>query len=808
VRRDHRSDPVERLRDWFGRGQVVLLAGAGFSHGASDVAGRPIPQVRDLAEEIWGLAYPDEPFPGDADLGDLYEVAMRRSRRALIALMRSRLDVDPESLPEHFSTWLSMPWRIVYTLNVDNLEEAAERAFDMPRSLKPVSALRGELTIGGGGDLACVHINGTRDDIPDATFGPLQYGARNALPEPLYGQLVTDILTFPVVFVGTELRESPLWTYIGLRGPKGPRGVDEKRPRSFLVSPELPRERADLLEGFNIEWIPMSASEFADEVLRVLEPEAKRGLAVIEERGRAQRERVRLEPVLELAALPAEPVSEYLLGARPTWGDLTSGRAVAREFETSVDIDKLPACLVVTGTAGIGTSTTLMQIALRCAAAGRNALWLATRNCAPHEVSREIGRLDDEAYVFIDDADSLGRGLEALIKDVGTLPTVHLVLGMRSGRLDNVLGGWRPDSSSAAELIVPGLEDSDVERLISSLDKDNKLGQLKGLSYEQQRALFIRESGRQLLVAMIKTTSGKELEDKIVSEMRSLDPMQHMVYAVLAIATDFRSRLTRDEVLTAADALSNEGVNALDRLVSRRLVKDVGVESYELRHRLVAEIAGAELRRGGQAFAPYLGLTRVLASKHRPGDRTSRIGRLLIALVNHRRVNAYFDAHKVRALYQELEGFLADDYHFLLQRGSYELDFGSLSLATNYLQQARQLGAGDHRVETEWAHLLMRKACSDPNADDSPAQVEEARTILLDQIDKLGLSDRHAFHVYGSQLLAWTKRSSLSVTERRGELARALEIVESGAERHPGDQDLKSLAEGLKRELLMTAVSS
>jgi hypothetical protein len=36
------SDPVERLRDWFARGQVVLFTGAGFSFGTSDLAGRPI----------------------------------------------------------------------------------------------------------------------------------------------------------------------------------------------------------------------------------------------------------------------------------------------------------------------------------------------------------------------------------------------------------------------------------------------------------------------------------------------------------------------------------------------------------------------------------------------------------------------------------------------------------------------------------------------------------------------------------------------------------------------------------------------
>jgi hypothetical protein len=175
-RPDPTSDPIARLRDWFARGQVVLFTGAGFSRGAFDRAGRPIPQVADLRAELWEIAYPDMEYPGEADIGDLYEVALRRSRRALTALLRTRLDVDPESLGPQVESWLSMPWRIVYTLNIDNLEEAAQSAFELPRSIKSVSALSGGLTIGGGAELAAVHLNGVYEDIPEVTFlsGPIR----------------------------------------------------------------------------------------------------------------------------------------------------------------------------------------------------------------------------------------------------------------------------------------------------------------------------------------------------------------------------------------------------------------------------------------------------------------------------------------------------------------------------------------------------------------------------------------------------------------------------------------------------------
>jgi len=48
------------------RGEVILFTGAGFSFGAKDHSGRPIPSVllsvSDLKKEIWDLLYPGEAF--------------------------------------------------------------------------------------------------------------------------------------------------------------------------------------------------------------------------------------------------------------------------------------------------------------------------------------------------------------------------------------------------------------------------------------------------------------------------------------------------------------------------------------------------------------------------------------------------------------------------------------------------------------------------------------------------------------------------------------------------------------------------
>ena len=39
------------------------------------------------------------------------------------------------------------------------------------------------------------------------------------------------------------------------------------RPRSWLVTPRVSRARAVLLRSFNVDWLPMTAEDFAVQVL-------------------------------------------------------------------------------------------------------------------------------------------------------------------------------------------------------------------------------------------------------------------------------------------------------------------------------------------------------------------------------------------------------------------------------------------------------------------------------------------------------------------------------------------------------------
>jgi hypothetical protein len=783
------------------RAEVVLFTGAGFSWGATDLDGRPIPQPAELRDELWHTVWPDDPVDDGSTLADTYAAALAEARRATTQLMRRRLTVDPASVTEAHAEWLSKPWRRAYTLNVDDLELACERQHPLPRPMRPHSALAGQLPLGTGADLLYVHLNGGLEDLPDVTFADPQYGRRHAASNPMYEQLAAELLSFPVIFVGTQLRESLLWEYIALRDQKGARGVREMRPLSYLVTPELPRDRQRLLQTYNVQWVPATTDSFATEVLARLSAASRDGHRMLGARPHARDHEIVLPAVSELSSLPEQPVSEYLLGARPTWGDIRAGRAVEREFEAEIDTSQRRGTMLITGTASAGTTTTLMRLALRLVADGRDVRWLdADQDLDAIQLGRYLRNLDDDVVVVLDDADTFGRRLETLIADVdAAVGDVLLIMGLRSARVTSVLRDW-----TGTRIDVPLLGNDDIDLLLDALDQDNKLGELALMSYPDRQERIRRECGRELIVAMIEATSGERFEAKIAEEYDTLGPEQQVLYAILALATEMRHYLTRDEVLMASGDLSNTALYALDRLVAARLITAVGGR-YTVRHRRIAEMLLGRLRGGVQLLEPYRGVLRTMATRYDATDRRARETRLLTALISHSRILRTFAVSDARTLYQEVEELCRDDYHFWLQRGSLEVESGSLPLARTWLAQARA-GGGEHdfRVHTEWAYYLIKSAARNPSATDSFDKVDEGERILLEQIDAIGGRDNYPWHVYGSQMLSWLRRAPLGEDERARRLEGVLRKLEDGLELHRGNRELTVLRADVEKQWLLT----
>lgn len=796
--------------------RAILVTGAGFSLRARNAAGRTIPSVSELTEALWDVAFAGRPFDGSS-LGDVFEAGLMQARGATQQLMRDRLTVEPQSLPTEYRLWLSFPWHRIYTLNVDTLLEAAARAFDLPQDLRPVSALTDPVSARGQG-LDVVHLNGRLTDFPNITFSQRQYAERLGTPDLWYENLVREMRTRPVVYVGTSVDELPLWQYVEARGRR--RQGRELRPRSFLLAPSLPLARETVLAQYNVRLLETTQEAFAADALAQLSAESEEGQRAIQRQAQVDSGGDVMFDVADQLDDSVDDEREFLLGREPRWADIVKGYAVEREFDRNLPDSVAEAgarLLLITGTAGSGKSTSAMRLALGYQALGKRVFVLNPVGAARVQRIRAAIRVSHAEVLLIDDADRFGSSTGGFLRDVVEDNDGLLVIAAaRSGRVEQLeIDADLADAPWVLERAVPHLEDADIDGLLDALTAASRLGKLRQKSREEQRATFQGKYGRQLLVALIEVTTAERFVERVESECRQLTGFGGYLYAVAAIAMQFRASLSDPELLAAVGGDPADTAGHLERLLGRHLLIRDDNRLITLRHRVIAEKTVHFFQSTGQLREPLVGLLYSMAGSSTPGAlRRSRQGRLLIRLINHELLirllrtprSDQVDCAAVRSTYGELEGVLGADYHYWLQRGSFETEEGDPDLAKNFVEQARSINPDDPFVETAWAYMTLKRASR--NAMDLGAvdQANEAFAVLASVVEARGRRDPYPFHVYGSQGLAWAKRSPLTHSQKVALMEHLQEVVKSGRDLHPRRRDLKTLAHDLQAEYLGLAI--
>jgi len=809
-----------RFRRQLGQGHLVLFTGAGFSHDAVSIAGTHVPQVVELKEEFSRLAFPANPHVGaESSLADLFDVAISKAQGSVKNLFQLRLRVSAKDTPERFKTWLSLPWRRHYTLNVDDLDEAIAGHYTLTRGIESISALNHQPI--QTNELLSVHLNGRLSDFPNVTFSVRQYGSRLGAPDPWYEMLTTELLSNPVLFVGTQLEEPGLWQHLELRKQRQ-EGDVELRPPSYLVTPTLPRAREALLKRFNITWVEATEKEFFDDVIVGAEAEAEAGhleIRRLQQVTTGAQSLHRLRDLIELES--TQDLALYLMGRQPDWSDVSSGGyAVTRSFETELAQKarrKGLQLLLLTGTAAAGKSTTAMRLALSLHAEGRQVFVYDTANgsLSAAQVLRAT-RSNKPEVLLIDDADVFGQATPRLLHDLAELPSRPLVIAvMRNSRLQGLALDDELVGLDQQEVSVPHLVDNDIDLLIGSLERAGRLGRMTGMQPAARRELFREQAGRQLLVAMYYATSGERLEDRVRSECEDLHGASRMAYGMAAIATADNQCVTQSELLLGLGVLgfsgaSNRAMNDVRRLASRDLLIHSG-RGWQVRHRWIAEKSLEFFKDNGLIHKAVLGITYALASEIDPaGSRHSRERRLLRRWINHDRLkNQTGDVDQCREIYSALQDMLGWEYHYWLQRGSLEVESGDLGQAKNFLESARSLVPHtDFRIENEYAYLTLKRAAQNPHAPESRAEAAAALEDLKVSMESRGKTDTYPFHVFGSQGLGWARRGPLSPAEKRDLLFDLRDWVRKGQALHPKSPDLRRLTDDLEREYLSLATDS
>jgi hypothetical protein len=781
------------------RGTAILFTGAGFSAAAHNVVGMNLPVGNALREALWQVAFPGEPFDSQSSLGDIYDAGVRTARARTGERLRELLTVDARALPDMYAEYLSVPWYRIYTLNIDDLIDVIQRTKALPNEVTIVSATENEPP--PPDRLTAVHLNGRLSEYPDITFSPLQYGQRSAQHDLVYSIMVREIATHPTIYIGTQLEESTLWHYVALRGSK-PAGR-ELRPKSFLVTPSLSAARRVLLEQFNVKHIPMDTQEFWDSFIR---PVAQRQLTRVSDVTPIGHP---YENVSLVSKEPAEEPADFLLGREPEWGDLLEGYAVERKFEDRAwqDIqDENVRLVLITGTAGSGKSTTLRRLALRYVAAGQRVWWL--RPESSHAISQLRTMVSGEAdVVVIDQAERFGRRACNLI--LGLLETndsMVVIAAFAGTHFDDLGVEIGIGETSFLTINVPLLADEDIDSILDALNAAARLGKLAGKSRDEQFRAFQRRAGRQLLVAMLEATSDQRFEDKIANECESLSGDLTPAYAVAALATSHRYALKLEDLLASISDVTSEGLNVIDRLARQHLILKSRKGQIVLRHPVIATEVVSYYRKSGQLADAVGRLAFVMASKFYSDMPRTQERKLLIDLISHEYLGQVIGHRsRVREVYQELEPLLRTDPNFWLQRGSYELERGDISLAENFLAQARGLSEGSYMVRTEWAYLMLKRACEAPSDVRAVEWAEEGFETLFDVIDDRGVITPHAYVLLARKAVEWAKVGPLPFDDKKALLESVRISIRDGTVFHSGNRRFREARDELERAYMSLA---
>lgn len=752
-----------------------------------DRYGDHLPIGTGLAESIWPIAFGDERFDGTA-LTDVYQAANSKSPTLLQEQLERIFTVDRESLPERYQTWFSLPWHRIYTLNIDDADEALSE-INSDLQLQIISALSSRPGEEKPGHLPVIHVNGRLREFPNVTFSPWEFADQTVDAKPWYQEFAADVATRPVVIVGSIVDEPPLWHFMRLRERLGQ--AREVRPRSWLVTPSIDRGRASMLSELNFIHLAQTEEEFFKETI---EPNS----AVLAAVKRAERspDPKALVDVAAAVREAAPGTADYLLGESPNWGDVTTGFAASFEFDEVLHnaVTNLTEGVVsVRGSASSGKTTSLMREAARLAAHGSHVLWLGRENELSVSELRKSVIATKADYLFIDDLDRFGSTASALLTSLCNEDEAMVVVtAARSSRYyalkyDSIL-------PTAVDLEQTKLTDADAEALLHELDRGKRLGALRSMSHRQRILQLTKRNDRQLIVTLIEATSGKSFHEKIADECRGLEKMELALYGVACTAAWADNKpLSTQNLLVASGAIDRLGaVKAIQRLESARLfVKgDVG---YGVRHRVVAESAIDYFRDEGLISTWIDGLIFLAASNYDPKNvRSSRLGRMLIRLISHQNLRSLVsDNQAVGRIYGSAEALLGDDLHFWLQRGSYELDFGDLRAAKNFLEQARTIDPADVLVATAWAQLQLKTALDVPGSPGSVGLAQEAIESLTRLMQRPNIDSPHTFSVFLTYSFRWLRAATLGAEEERRLRELILDMGDRGNRLYPNAPEVQ-----------------
>lgn len=464
---------------------------------------------------------------------------------------------------------------------------------------------------------------------------------------------------------------------------------------------------------------------------------------------------------------------------------------------------KYATLITLSGSAGSGKSTALRRAALKLAQEGELVFFTDSEELPPaHHVAGAVELIPKRPVLILDNISlALGRLVDYVDRFRREGLAATFIVAGRTSKLIERLPELK-ELVDLEELHMPDLSIPDIDAVISVLDQHNQLGRLANTPLHEQRAVFQTYAHHQLLVAMRWATLGRGFDEIIKDEFLQVAPLAaQMIYLCTCLVTAAQFTIAKQQIIacsssTPAETLAYLQYNLKDIVVP----SESHPERFIARHRAIAEQIVDHVVPRAMLRDAYIRLLKVLSHDlSYPVNTGTRTFRLYQRLINHSSIYRRFSAHidDARAIYDTLAPFLKRDYHYLLQYGSLELEFGELDAAANYIEQAFAYAPDDRLVVNTRGYLLYKQACTTNLKETAHKLREEAREILLRQVEARP-GDVYPKHMLCSQELSWINHWLPFAADRKQPLTELREFAMKAAKDHSSSEDMQDIFKRIK----------
>jgi len=543
--------PSEALLQSIRSGNCVLFIGAGTGDNLKNQDGDTCPDGPTLAERM------SKEFNLDNPIGDLPEVSeiveIRNKRGHLLDYLRRQL-LGYE--PDEYYLWLpTIRWKAIYTTNFDDgLLTAYSISSTATQNIVPIYVTADFKDYSFYTDVPVYFIHGClRQQGLPIVVTQTDYSRFRENRIMMFNQLKIHHAQCSFLYIGYSHKD-PNWNM--LYSEMLSEFPIEKLPRSFRIDPKPDPNQAEILANKGIETIVCDLKTLVETYKEYEQTQGKvsqmwtipdnfpAALNKAFENAPAMCKRLlsNWEYVGNADIHTSPNTAEFYKGTKPNWSLIDSSDYFERDIEESIydsildfATDPKGRCCteILLGSAGYGITTILMSIALKSVKTKLlHVLYLKDGAIVTEgDIEFALNNLNGKIIFIVDQASKLHERLSDIIQKCrNDYKNCFFLLGSR-------LNEWRQERPrlKCKEYLVLSLSETEIDRLIELLKKNNSLGSLENLDDDFRRKVLINKHQKELLVIMRETIENNSFDAIIENEYEGIhnDDVKR-IYGVVA----------------------------------------------------------------------------------------------------------------------------------------------------------------------------------------------------------------------------------------------------------------------------------